>query len=1028
MKPNLTVYKSSAGSGKTFTLSVNYIAICLSNKSKDYFKKILAITFTNKAANEMKDRILSYLKNISEKSIDQYILDELKNKTGLDEEEIFKKASIIHSKMIHNYSDLSIMTIDKFNYQIVRSFSRDFGISNNFEIELDIEKIIEPAIKELLNKIDNKEDVLAKNFMSFLFYKLKSKKSTDLVSEIENFSKQVLNEKSYISFPKKVDNEFFIDLQNKIKVSVEENKKKLSLLNQKSSQYLRKNNINIDHLLKRPEIFNFFDSMMLDEKTLFQKNNTRIENRVKSGRIFSSLGKKTFDNTKKVSISKQLLIYYNEYKHCSKKLNTDILLNENIFLMKFINDIISFVEKHCEKNNIQHISNFNKLINKIIVNQPSAYIYEKIGKRYQHFLIDEFQDTSVLQWQNLLPLIVDSVDYNKSLIVGDAKQSIYRWRSSEVNQFIDLPKLSDMESISMSQEWENKLKSQYKMIFLENNYRSKKNIIKFNNDFFKKIKQSCGFEIIENIYKNLHQKDSFADAGGYVHIELFDNNDFDNSICNKVSSEINDLVSKNLSSYKDIAILCNSNKDIRKIANHLVSKNIPIISDEGLLLGSCKNVRFIINFIKNIQLSDSFTRFLVLNYLFGNELNKYDLKALSISEKKFEKRIISTYPNYDKTQFSRYSIYEIVEKIVLFFNLKNDAYVHHFKNFSLNYQNKYSSNLESFIKFWEENNHKEKIQSPSDINAVNLLTIHKSKGLSFKNVIIPFNWDKNLNRKFIYANDFSYGSKILSLILNYSSSLKDSLFSEIYENEIELNFMDNINKLYVAMTRAVDRLYIYSKNPSKSQLENKSDHLQKGYLNSFLCAQEFKYPFVFGEKDFTTTDKKPSNLSIKISTDNKFKNWEDLLNFKFTENDKKIIDKKDWGTIFHLALSKISSIDLISKVINDLLLQGVCNKSESIKLEKQISEFLSHDEIRSYFFNAFEVINEKEILVRDGRSFIPDKVIIKDNEVLIIDFKTGVEKDDHLKKIQEYSDIYSLMGYRNIKTKLIYVKNYIANE
>ena len=452
MKPNLTVYKSSAGSGKTFTLSINYIAICLTNKSKDYFKKILAITFTNKAANEMKDRILSYLKNISEKSIDQYILDELKNKTGLDEEEIFKKASIIHSKMIHNYSDLSIMTIDKFNYQVVRSFSRDFGISNNFEIELDIEKIIEPAIKELLNKIDNREDVLAKNFMSFLFYKLKSKKSTDLVSEIENFSKQVLNEKSYISFPKKIDNEFFIDLQNKIKVSVEENKKKLSLLNQKSSQYLWKNNINIDHLLKRPEIFNFFDSMMLDEKTLFQKNNTRIENRVKSGRIFSSFGKKTFDNTKKVSISKQLLIYYNEYKHCSKKLNTDILLNENIFLMKFINDIISFVEKHCEKNNIQHISNFNKLINKIIVNQPSAYIYEKIGKRYQHFLIDEFQDTSVLQWQNLLPLIVDSVDYNKSLIVGDAKQSIYRWRSSEVNQFIDLPKLSDMESISMSKE------------------------------------------------------------------------------------------------------------------------------------------------------------------------------------------------------------------------------------------------------------------------------------------------------------------------------------------------------------------------------------------------------------------------------------------------------------------------------------------------------------------------------------------------------------------------------------------------
>ena len=456
--------------------------------------------------------------------------------------------------------------------------------------------------------------------------------------------------------------------------------------------------------------------------------------------------------------------------------------------MKFINDILSFVTSYCEKSNVQHISNFNKLINKIIVNQPSAFIYEKIGRRYKNFLIDEFQDTSVLQWQNLLPLIVDSVDYNQSLIVGDAKQSIYRWRSSEVNQFIDLPKLANMELISSSHEWENKLKSQYEMIFLENNFRSKKNIIKFNNDFFEKIKQSCGFEIVENIYQNLHQKDSYAEVGGYVNIELFDNDDFDKSICNKVSSEIFDLVSKNLSSYKDIAILCNSNKDIQRIANHLVSENIPILSDEGLLLSKCKNVKFIINFIKNIQLSDSFTRFLVLNYLFSNELNNHELKALSISEERFEKRIISKYPNYDKKQFLRYSIYEIIEKIVLDFNLKNDAYVHHFKNFALYYQNKYSSNLESFIKFWEENNHKEKIQSPSDINAVNLLTIHKSKGLSFKNVIIPFNWDRNLNRKFIYANDFNYKSEILSLILNYSSSLKDSLFSELYEKERELNF------------------------------------------------------------------------------------------------------------------------------------------------------------------------------------------------------------------------------------------------
>ena len=1027
-KGNLTVYKSSAGSGKTSKLSTSYISICLSNESDDYFKKILAITFTNKAANEMKERILSYFRKISEKSINKHVIDELKYQTNIKEEEIFQKAKRIHSKMIHNYSDISIMTIDKFNYQIIKSFTQDFGISNNVEVELDEDKIIEPSVKELLNNVNEKEGVLTKNFLSFLFYKLKSKKSTDLVSEIENFTKEILKEKSYLNLPEKVDNDFFFDLQNRIKISLEKNKNKLIELNQKSSNYLKNNNIDIDHLLKKPGIYNFFESMMYEKSVSFQKNNASIEKKIQSGEIFSAKGKKIFEISQRLSMSKQFQFFYSEYKSCSTKINTDLILNENIFLMKFVNDIIISIKKYCNENNIIHISSFNKLINRVIVNQPSAFIYEKIGKRYKHFLIDEFQDTSVLQWQNLLPLIVDSIDYYKSLIVGDAKQSIYRWRSSDVKQFISLPKLRDMKSILFSKEWENKIDSQCNIIPLKYNYRSKKNIIKFNNDFFKKIKQNCGIKFINDVYQNLHQKDSRSKEGGYVYIELFDNKNFENLICNKVSSEIKNLVSENLSSYKDIAVLCNSNKDIQRIAGHLVSKNIPIISEDGLLVNKCKHVKFIINFIKNIQISDNFTRFLVLNYLFGSKLEKHNLRALSISEKKFKNKIVSSYPGCESIYFYRYSIYEIVEKIVSTFNLENDAYIHHFKNFTLSYQNKYSSDTDSFIKFWEENSHKEKIQSPSNINAVNLLTIHKSKGLAFKNVIIPFNWDKNLNRKFIYAYDFKYQSSILNLILNYSTNLKNSSFSDIYEKEIELNLMDNVNKLYVAMTRAIDRLYIFSKHPSKNQLKNKFEHLQKGYLNSFLCNQDINYPFILGKKDFKSFDKKLAEISSKTIYNNNFRNWEEILKFKFTETDKKIIEKKDWGNIFHLALSKITSQGMINEVINTLIVQGVCDKVESVKLKKQICEFLSHNEIKNYFFNSFEILNEKEILLKDGRSFIPDKVIIKNNEVLIIDFKTGKKDEDHEKKIQEYSYIYSLMGYKNIKTKLIYVQKYLKDD
>ena len=455
MKYNFQIYHSSAGSGKTYTLSLSFIALALKGNSfgyKNYYRRILAITFTNKAAAEMKERVLKYLNVLSSKRDIDGILNWLLENTQLDKDEIFNRSKDIHLDILHNYSDLAISTIDKFTYKIVRTFALDLGLSQNFELEMDNRKIIQPVVALLLNKISHSGGDLSSTLVNFALQKVEDGKSGNIENDLEEFSEQLFKEnaknftttnKSKLSSYKKISEKLYSE-KNNLSAKIKELSKDVSI-------FFDKHNLTKD-CFKSGIFYNHFilklvdrdDSKWRPTATLLQN----ISNDIWYAKSTREEHKDLVDSTKHHLINffdmlMDLLTHYYSVKAVLKNIYSTALLSE------LTNEMISFKKE----NNIEHISEFNKKIHQIVTQQPSSFIYERIGERYNHYLIDEFQDTSLLQWQNILPLVTDSLDIGKTMLVGDGKQSIYRWRGGEVQQFSKLPEIYKGENLKYINDW-----------------------------------------------------------------------------------------------------------------------------------------------------------------------------------------------------------------------------------------------------------------------------------------------------------------------------------------------------------------------------------------------------------------------------------------------------------------------------------------------------------------------------------------------------------------------------------------------
>ena len=1031
---NFQVYSSSAGSGKTYTLALSFIALALKGGSsgyqQDYYRRILAITFTNKAAVEMKDRVLNYLISLSNgKDIDN-IINWLIKETKLEKEVIFNRAKFVHNHILHHYTDLSISTIDKFTYRIVRTFASELGLSQNFDLEIDNYKIIQPVVALLLSRISEKEKDLSQLLIDFAFTKIEDGKSTNIERDLELFSEELFKEETSQYLEKEnLSIKTCVSIRSIIQKQVKDCKNKILDLSKRTSHYFNSHDLTSEYFIRGTFYNHFTKNLCSDDYKKWIPSETLQHNMLNNN--WYSDNSRSEIKAAVESCKPELTLFFNELMDLIVEYNSCKLVLKNIFSISILNELVNQIKLYKIDQNIEQISVFNKKIHHIISTQPSAFIYERLGERYNHYLIDEFQDTSILQWQNFLPLITDSLDYGKSLVVGDGKQSIYRWRGGEVEQFLQLPEIYGANHISFKDEWENKLIQHYDQYTLNKNFRSRKEIVKFNNLFFDKLKVLLPPKI-RNIYANHKQEVILDNKKGYVHIELFSNKDIDFKllILQKMLEEIRSLKKDCLFSYKDITILCNSRNRVSLVAEYLSENEIPVISNEGLLLKQSKKVNLIIAFLMYLKnQEDAIARSVIILYLQKNILTSYSLHELNLKANTrhgFSRVLHLSNINLNESTLLERPLYQLIEQLIMILNLKEDIYVQFFLDFVLDYSEKQINGLSAFLHFWEQQRDKQAIVIPEGLDAVKIMTIHKSKGLAFNVVMIPFNWEDTQNLKEVWVNTSDYFNKTLPFsLIPLAKSTEYSFFKETYLKETSLSLLDNMNKLYVAMTRARQRLYIFSKEfpvkPSK-------DFVRKGQLNSFLYHFSNHYPIILGSGN-SNDDICLSNTNLNKSfLVNKVKkvDWREVVSLKHSAEEIWDIEnnnsKKDWGKLLHKALSNIHYKEETEDVLNRLFISGQCNEENFQRLSREVYMLLEDPNIAKYFTKNWHVKTEKEILTNTGRTYIPDRLLFdkQSDQVIIIDYKTGEEKDRHIKQIRDYANALKKMGYNNIKEILIY--------
>lgn len=1031
MNKNFQIYRSSAGSGKTYTLSLSFIALALKGDNfgyKDYYRKILAITFTNKAASEMKERVLEYLNSLANEKDNDGILLWLVGETRLTEVEIYKRAGIIHKHILHNYADLGISTIDKFTYKIVRTFASDLGLSHNFDLEMDTYKIIQPVVALLLTKMSNTGGDLSDALVNFAMQKAEDGKSTNIERDLEIFSQELFKEE----VAKYVDGELLsVSDCMLLKKDLQKTKNDIALKVEKLADkvciFFDTNGFTKEHF-NRGTFYTHFTKNIAADDNKWMPTDALI--RYTANGEWYTKSKKQEIKDLVDSFIPQLEQFFIDLMDLLTEYNSVNAVLKNIYSIAVLNELMIEVRNFKKENNIEQISEFNKKIHNVVTKQPASFIYERLGERYNHYLIDEFQDTSLLQWQNILPLVTDSLDNGKSMVVGDGKQSIYRWRGGEVEQFFKLPEIYKGDDLLFKQDWESKLAYHENVKNLKSNFRSRKNIIEFNNQFFENTKTLLSHDIV-GIYDKAEQESKQAKDGGYVHIELLGDKENDATILilEKLVSEIKKLKEKNNYSYSDVAILCNSKKSVSLVAEQLSLAAIPVISNEGLLLHKSEKVNVLLALLKYLQNpKDKIAKTVVVDYLSFNVLkseNRHDLNLLIKSEAGFVEMLTKANVFLNPLKLLQEPLYEMVEQIIRLFHFNEDVYLQFFLDVVLAYSEKNGSSLTEFLLWWEDRRLKEAIVIPEGTDAVQVMTIHKSKGLAFNVVMIPFNWEDRVRTNDIWVDTSNHFNKQLpAALIAGNKKLEYSYFSKEYQKEKEMSLLDSLNKLYVAMTRPKERLYIFS----KFLPANLKDYEKKENLNSFLYKYDDNFPIKIGDSEMMH-EQKQSDVATFSVTKRKKLDWREVISLKHTAEeiwDTETANKKrDWGKLLHLVLSEIHYLEQKDELIENTFKLGKCVKEDYEKLKTSIAKLLNHKEVKQYFTDDWDVKTEKEILMENGKTYIPDRLLFskKSDEVIVIDYKTGSVKTEHEKQITEYADALRKMGKTKVKRVIIYISD-----
>lgn len=1085
MEQALTVYKASAGSGKTFTLASEYITLVVKNP-QDY-RSILAVTFTNKATQEMKTRILSQLYGIAHSLPDsEAYYEQVRMKTGFSEQTIRENAAKALSLLTHHYNEFRVQTIDAFFQSVLRNLARELNLTANLRVDLNDEQVEAQAVDELINSLEEGEEVL--NWIrDYIDKNIEDDKGWNVISQIKDFGKNIFKD-FYKDHKTELDNRFsdesffndFITDLRKRRTRI------LNRLNEHAKQMYKKiRDANLDN----PNLFNRGANGLLSHIIKLTKGTP-------SNDITPQYVQSCIDSADKWPASKcpakerAAIIELASASLCSDlKILNDYRINDwreyqscNLTLkhlsqLRLLHAISEAVDEINKDTNRFMLSNTQSLLCTLMKDSDTPFVFEKMGAYLKHIMIDEFQDTSTIQWNNFRKLLdncMAQVD-SHNLIVGDVKQSIYRWRQG------DWKLLNNIEH--------EFTKEQIKIEPLDTNYRSEENIIRFNNAFFKQaVSQTVNeleseeiqgaTELVE-AYKEIEQKPRKDNGKGCVRIKLFrydskNASDYKQKILNELIENIRQLLDQGYKQ-KDIAILARSKTVIPDIVDSFqnIDTNVSLVSDEAFRLDASLAVNVIIEALRLLtHPHDKLTESKLVK-LYQQQVIKTgkDINDLFVGENSTELKSFLPSSYIDKFEsLSRLSLIDLVDEIYSLFSLDSlegqSAYVCTFYDTLNEYLRDHPADIDDFIEEWEDTLSSNTIQS-DEVDGIRLITIHKSKGLEYDNVLIPFcDWElEKTNGITIWCSgddkEKPYGE--LPLIpVDYSSKMLGTVFEDDYKEEHLQNTVDNMNLLYVAFTRAGKNLFI----TGKKYKEKTSGKSERSHIIQYIIEELAKelpgaiiddagdngpISFELGtlsnceervEKEKATENPfelSPKTHKLKIET------FPHPVSFRQSNKSHDFIKGEDIdpsdarryikvGNVLHQLFSTILTEADIEPRLKELEQAGIIYNDDitSRELQNKISCALSNEKVKNWFSPRWKLFNECTILDYDKETgdvyeHRPDRVMTDGKEMIVVDFKFGKPRDEYHEQVQRYMRLLMRMGYKQVSGYIWYVlKNEIV--
>ena len=1000
----------------------------------------------------MKERVLGSLKELAGKpeersdSTSKNLLPALICETKLTEQEIQRKAGEAIRLILHDYSDFTIGTIDSFSHRIIRTFAHDFGLPVNFSVEVDSDELLTTAVDLLIDKV-GADAGLTNLLVRFIENRIEDEQDWNIERILLNFARILLDEEADQQLIKLKDLTLddFSRIAGRFKQQTRVFEQNISSLAGKAVALIDTSNLPAGAFYQgRSGISRYFEKLSRGDLDFIEPNSyvkkTIDEDKWTSGS--AGVAEKVAIQNLKPELTAIYIKIHHTYKEGKNLYYLSLAVLKTLFPMAVLNVIGQLLDGFKKQNNIVHISEFNQRISRFILHEPVPFIYERLGEKFNHILIDEFQDTSILQWHNLLPLVENSLSGGFfNLVVGDGKQAIYRWRNGDVRQFADLPAIPGSETIKSLRESEKILKDHFDEELLDTNFRSKKEIVEFNNAFFSGLKNLLT-PYNQLVYDSLGQKSMTGADGGAIRMEFapreLKGEHFREYMRSRILETIHEQEAAGFRR-QDIAILCRRNKEGSEIARFLLGNGIDVISAESLMLMHSPEVNFVTGFVRLLYGSNNIVLIAeLITYLYGKgKLPAHGLHELlsAIPAKPgkdfifrlLQENEIRVYPDRLRTR----PVYDAIEELVRVFypDANADPYLQFFLDTVLKFSRKHSSSAVDFLEWWDENKDSFSIIMPDGMNAVRVMSMHKSKGLQFPVVILPFFMEKKmLTKKYLWVDLPKAGFHGLpAAMLETGKTMEKTEFSEKSAEENDKTLLDAINLLYVAMTRPEEKLFVFSPAPpAKPGVPENAPAFFFHYLQQSELWSEEKRVYEFGTASRHKAKVNGKTIAKRSLTSMISSDWREKVLIRTSAPEAwDIADPQknyQWGNLVHTAFSRILKTgdeEIVLLKMND---EGMIDQNQMEQLLTKIRLLLADPLIYAFFLPDNKIRVEAEILRENGHVYRPDRVIIREKEAVVLDFKTGKPTKEQEKQIGLYGKLLNEMGYPEVKKYLVFIE------